>query len=185
MELAYRHAKTAAMPFALTSVTYVIRKHGAKRGLRQERQAVHENPTLHSPAIGQKKRIGAFSIAAARQRAKAEIRVTPWREKGQPQELERSAPRDKRDRLPRVIVFRFRGGFATQPITRNRQPAVSRCQPGHLATRALFAASEITGAHIRAARALLGWTTEDRAESARMGLSTIGRAEAENGACPH
>ncbi|KQV17289.1 transcriptional regulator [Rhizobium sp. Root1203] len=42
--------------------------------------------------------------------------------------------------------------------------------------------SEITGAQIRAARALLKWTAETLAETASVGLSTIRRAEAENGA---
>ncbi|WP_028748329.1 transcriptional regulator [Rhizobium mesoamericanum] len=41
--------------------------------------------------------------------------------------------------------------------------------------------SELTGAQIRAARALLRWTAEDLAESASVGLSTIRRAEAEDG----
>ncbi len=41
--------------------------------------------------------------------------------------------------------------------------------------------SKITGAQIRAARALLRWTAEDLAESASVGLSTIRRAEAEDG----
>jgi DNA-binding transcriptional regulator YiaG len=41
--------------------------------------------------------------------------------------------------------------------------------------------SEITGAQIRAARALLKWSAEDLAETASVGLSTIRRAEAENG----
>lgn len=41
---------------------------------------------------------------------------------------------------------------------------------------------KITGAQIRAARALLRWTAEDLADSASVGLSTIRRAEAEDGA---
>lgn len=41
--------------------------------------------------------------------------------------------------------------------------------------------SEITGAQIRAARALLRWTAEDLAEAACVGLSTIRRAEADDG----
>lgn len=41
--------------------------------------------------------------------------------------------------------------------------------------------SEITGAQIRAARALLRWTAEDLANSASVGLSTIRRAEADDG----
>lgn len=41
--------------------------------------------------------------------------------------------------------------------------------------------SEITGAQIRAARALLRWTAEYLAESASVGISTIRRAEADNG----
>jgi transcriptional regulator with XRE-family HTH domain len=40
---------------------------------------------------------------------------------------------------------------------------------------------KITGAQIRAARALLRWTAEDLADSASVGLSTIRRAEAEDG----
>jgi len=43
---------------------------------------------------------------------------------------------------------------------------------------------EITGAQIRAARALLRWTAERLADSARVGLSTVRRAEAEDGAPP-
>ncbi|KXG84175.1 helix-turn-helix transcriptional regulator [Rhizobium skierniewicense] len=41
--------------------------------------------------------------------------------------------------------------------------------------------SEITGAQIRAARALLRWTAEYLAESASVGVSTIRRAEMDNG----
>lgn len=41
--------------------------------------------------------------------------------------------------------------------------------------------SEITGAQIRAARALIRWTAEDLAKSASVGVSTIRRAEAEDG----
>ena len=40
---------------------------------------------------------------------------------------------------------------------------------------------EITGAQIRAARALVRWTAEDLADSASVGISTIRRAEAEDG----
>jgi len=39
----------------------------------------------------------------------------------------------------------------------------------------------ITGAQIRAARALVRWTAEDLANAASVGVSTIRRAEAENG----
>lgn len=42
--------------------------------------------------------------------------------------------------------------------------------------------SEITGAQIRAARALLRWTAEDLAKSASVGVMTVRRAEAEDGA---
>ncbi|QCJ00666.1 transcriptional regulator [Agrobacterium larrymoorei] len=42
--------------------------------------------------------------------------------------------------------------------------------------------SEITGAQIRAARALLRWTAEHLAESASVGLSTVRRAEADDSA---
>jgi transcriptional regulator with XRE-family HTH domain len=41
--------------------------------------------------------------------------------------------------------------------------------------------NEITGAQIRAARALLRWTAEHLAESASVGLSTVRRAEADDG----
>jgi transcriptional regulator with XRE-family HTH domain len=41
--------------------------------------------------------------------------------------------------------------------------------------------TEITGAQIRAARALLRWTAEDLADAASVGLSTIRRAEADDG----
>lgn len=41
--------------------------------------------------------------------------------------------------------------------------------------------SEITGAQIRAARALVRWTAADLANSASVGISTIRRAEAEDG----
>jgi transcriptional regulator with XRE-family HTH domain len=40
----------------------------------------------------------------------------------------------------------------------------------------------ITGAQIRAARALLGWTAEDLAREAMLGVATIRRAEAIDGA---
>nr|WP_223217291.1 helix-turn-helix transcriptional regulator [Rhizobium cauense] len=40
--------------------------------------------------------------------------------------------------------------------------------------------SEITGAQIRAARALLKWTAENLAEAASVGLSTVRRAETDN-----
>jgi transcriptional regulator with XRE-family HTH domain len=50
-----------------------------------------------------------------------------------------------------------------------------------VSTRIRKIMSEITGAQIRAARALLRWTAEDLAESASVGLSTIRRAEAEDG----
>ena len=39
----------------------------------------------------------------------------------------------------------------------------------------------ITGAQIRAARALVRWTAEELAASAGVGVSTIRRAEAEDG----
>ena len=39
----------------------------------------------------------------------------------------------------------------------------------------------ITGAQIRAARALVRWSAEDLANAASVGISTIRRAEAENG----
>jgi len=39
----------------------------------------------------------------------------------------------------------------------------------------------ITGAQIRAARALLRWTAEDLAKSASLGVMTIRRAEADDG----
>ncbi|WP_110747533.1 helix-turn-helix transcriptional regulator [Phyllobacterium leguminum] len=39
----------------------------------------------------------------------------------------------------------------------------------------------ITGAQIRAARALVRWTAENLADAAGVGLSTIRRAEAEDG----
>ncbi|WP_313617979.1 helix-turn-helix transcriptional regulator [Agrobacterium sp.] len=41
--------------------------------------------------------------------------------------------------------------------------------------------NKITGAQIRAARALKRWTLQDLAERASVGLSTIRRAEAEDG----
>jgi len=41
---------------------------------------------------------------------------------------------------------------------------------------------EITGAQIRAARALLRWTAEKLADTASVGLSTIRRAEADDSA---
>jgi transcriptional regulator with XRE-family HTH domain len=41
--------------------------------------------------------------------------------------------------------------------------------------------SVITGAQIRAARALVRWTAEELANAASVGLSTIRRAEAEDG----
>ncbi|NEI74297.1 transcriptional regulator [Rhizobium lusitanum] len=41
--------------------------------------------------------------------------------------------------------------------------------------------SEITGAQIRASRALLRWTAEDLAKAASTGVMTIRRAEAEDG----
>ncbi|WKL23715.1 helix-turn-helix transcriptional regulator (plasmid) [Agrobacterium tumefaciens] len=41
--------------------------------------------------------------------------------------------------------------------------------------------NKITGAQIRAARALKRWTLQDLADRASMGLSTIRRAEAEDG----
>lgn len=40
---------------------------------------------------------------------------------------------------------------------------------------------KITGAQIRAARALIRWTAEDLAEAASVGISTVRRAEAEDG----
>jgi transcriptional regulator with XRE-family HTH domain len=40
---------------------------------------------------------------------------------------------------------------------------------------------KITGAQIRAARALKRWTAEDLADQASVGLSTIRRAESEDG----
>lgn len=39
----------------------------------------------------------------------------------------------------------------------------------------------ITGAQIRAARALIRWTAEDLASAAQVGIATIRRAEAEDG----
>lgn len=39
----------------------------------------------------------------------------------------------------------------------------------------------ITGAQIRAARALVRWTAEELANAASVGLSTVRRAEAEDG----
>lgn len=44
--------------------------------------------------------------------------------------------------------------------------------------------SVITGAQIRAARALLRWTADELANTASVGLSTIRRAEAEDGPPP-
>ncbi|WP_370051108.1 transcriptional regulator [Sinorhizobium fredii] len=41
--------------------------------------------------------------------------------------------------------------------------------------------SVITGAQIRAARALVRWTAEELANTASVGLSTIRRAEADDG----
>lgn len=41
--------------------------------------------------------------------------------------------------------------------------------------------SGITGAQIRAARALLRWTAEDLAKSVGVGIMTVRRAEAEDG----
>ncbi|MCO5966274.1 transcriptional regulator [Sinorhizobium meliloti] len=41
--------------------------------------------------------------------------------------------------------------------------------------------SVITGAQIRAARALVRWTAEELANTSSVGLSTIRRAEAEDG----
>lgn len=40
---------------------------------------------------------------------------------------------------------------------------------------------KITGAQIRAARALIRWTAEDLAKEAGVGVSTIRRAESEDG----
>lgn len=40
----------------------------------------------------------------------------------------------------------------------------------------------ITGAQIRAARALLGWSAEDLAKGASIGVATIRRAESADGA---
>lgn len=42
----------------------------------------------------------------------------------------------------------------------------------------------ITGAQIRAARALLRWSAEDLAKAASVGVTTIRRAEAEDGQPP-
>jgi transcriptional regulator with XRE-family HTH domain len=41
---------------------------------------------------------------------------------------------------------------------------------------------KITGAQIRAARALIRWTAEDLAREASVGISTIRRAESDDGA---
>nr|WP_090299979.1 helix-turn-helix domain-containing protein [Ensifer sp. YR511] len=38
---------------------------------------------------------------------------------------------------------------------------------------------DITGAQIRAARALVRWTAKDLAQAARIGIATVSRAEAE------
>jgi transcriptional regulator with XRE-family HTH domain len=48
-------------------------------------------------------------------------------------------------------------------------------------TRKMETMSAITGAQIRAARALVRWTAEKLADAAGVGLSTIRRAEAEDG----
>lgn len=42
----------------------------------------------------------------------------------------------------------------------------------------------VTGAQIRAARALLRWTAEDLAKAASIGVTTIRRSEAEDGLPP-
>ncbi|MDE1993770.1 MAG: transcriptional regulator, partial [Rhizobiaceae bacterium] len=39
---------------------------------------------------------------------------------------------------------------------------------------------EITGAQIRAARALLRWSAKDLANAAKVGVATVSRAEVEN-----
>lgn len=43
---------------------------------------------------------------------------------------------------------------------------------------------EITGAQIRAARALVRWSAEDLAVAASVGVATVRRAEAEDGVPP-
>lgn len=40
---------------------------------------------------------------------------------------------------------------------------------------------EITGAHLRAARALLRWSAQDLAMRSRLGIATVRRAEAQDG----
>ncbi|KQV41215.1 helix-turn-helix transcriptional regulator [Rhizobium sp. Root1204] len=40
---------------------------------------------------------------------------------------------------------------------------------------------EITGAQIRAARALVRWSAKDLAQAARIGVATVSRAEVEEG----
>jgi len=42
--------------------------------------------------------------------------------------------------------------------------------------------AKLTGRQIRAARGLLGWTAVDLAETSKVGVATIRRAEAEDGA---
>ncbi|WP_105439521.1 transcriptional regulator [Neorhizobium sp. T25_13] len=42
----------------------------------------------------------------------------------------------------------------------------------------------ITGAQIRAARGLVRWSADDLAAAAQLGISTVRRAEADNGSSP-
>lgn len=44
--------------------------------------------------------------------------------------------------------------------------------------------NEITGAQIRAARALVRWSAEELANAASVGIATVRRAEAEDGVPP-
>jgi transcriptional regulator with XRE-family HTH domain len=50
-----------------------------------------------------------------------------------------------------------------------------------MVNRRSYDSKPITGAQIRAARALVGWTAEDLAREAMLGVATIRRAEAVDG----
>jgi hypothetical protein len=76
-----------------------------------------------------------------------------------------------------------------RPHMRTRLEAVSSCS-GDVIARTLFAVEinnisyelyVITGAQIRAARALIRWTAEDLASTAKVGIATVRRAEGEDG----
>jgi hypothetical protein len=47
--------------------------------------------------------------------------------------------------------------------------------------RKSFDSSQLTGAHIRAARALLRWRAQDLADRSKLGVATIRRAESLDG----